>query len=208
MASATRRSVAIQFSMNSSTSPEQPNVPDPAAPTGENAPLSDAAQKVADAARQTAQRVQESVGEFSESAKARSAEFVENRKAQINRDPATAVLQALLIGFAIGLLVRFLERSKPARASKRIDVEHKPTLEEARFHIGSIFLPFVWPFYQGARRQYQQASEKVQDAVEKVKETDLRKVGRKSAKKVEQWVDEEVTPTVECGWKKLRKLWS
>ena len=194
-----------------STSPEQPNVPGETPPAaGANPPsaFSEAAQKAVETTRQAAQSVQQTARDFTDAAKARSAQFVENRKAQINRDPTTALLEALVIGFVIGLLVRLLERSKDSRTPRNIDVEHKPTLEEAKFHVGSLFLPFVWPFYQGARRQYRRSAEKVQDTYSKVKETDLRKLGKKSAKKVEQWVDDEVTPAMECGWKKLRKLWS
>ena len=194
-----------------STSPEQPNVPGETPPaTGANPPsaFSEAAQKAAETTRQAAQSVQQTARDFTDAAKTRSAQFVENRKAQINRDPTTALLEALVIGFIIGLLVRLLESSKDSRTTRNINVEHKPTLEEAKFHLGSLFLPFVWPFYRGARRQYHRSAEKVQDTYSKVKETDLRKLGKKSAKKVEQWVDDEVTPAMECGWKKLRKLWS
>ena len=191
--------------MNSSTSPDQTN-PGSFPPFEGNppSPIADATQRAFESARQAGQSVQQAAQEWSETAKAKSAELIAAQNIRIDRSPGTAVLEAFVIGLAIGMLIRLLQG---AGEKPKIDIKHKPTIEEARFHLGSLLLPFFWPVFKSARRQYKRSVEGVQEAVEQVQETDFRKLGRKSAKKVEQWVDKEVAPIAETGFKKLRRLW-
>lgn len=146
-------------------------------------------------------------------------EYVEN-------NPVAAVVQALAIGFAVGMVVRLIEGSRPKEPE--IDVKHRPSLDEAKFHLGSLLLPFLWPAWQKAQEGYGKSAETVAEAMKKIKKSDLpsesRKhlkkaeewaereadhlaaVGKKKAKDVEKWVEDEVLPAAECGWKKLRKI--
>ncbi len=139
-----------------------------------------------------------------------------------------AVVQALAIGFAAGMVVRLLEGKRGAEPE--IDVKHKPTLDEAKFHLGSLLLPFLWPAWQKAQESYGKSAETVRDAVGKVKVPDLGKegkkrlkeaeewaereaealsdAGRQKAKAVEEWVEKEILPAAEMGWKKLRKFFA
>ncbi len=145
-------------------------------------------------------------------------EYVEN-------NPVAALLQALAIGFAVGMIVRLLERGEK---QEEVEVSHKPTLDEAKFHLGSLVLPFLWPAWRKAREGYGKSTEALQEAVDKIKKGDLTSEGRKhlrkfeqwaereaghladfgkgKAKSVEKWVEDEVLPAAECGWKRLRKL--
>jgi hypothetical protein len=144
----------------------------------------------------------------------------------VEHNPVAAVVQALAVGFAVGMVVRLIEGAgkKPAE----IDVKRKPTLDDAKFHLGSLVLPFLWPAWQKAQEGYGKSAESVRDAVEKLKTGDLTaegkkhlkkaeewaereaellaELGKKKAKHVEKWVEEEVLPAAECGWKKLRKF--
>jgi len=148
-------------------------------------------------------------------------EYVEN-------NPVAAVVQALAIGFAIGMVVRLIEGSRTKEAE--IDVKRKPTLDDAKFHLGSLVLPFLWPAWQKAQESYGKSAESVRETVDKLKKSDLsaegkkrlRKaekwaereadhlasVGKTKAKDVEKWVEEEILPAAECGWKKLRKFFA
>jgi ElaB/YqjD/DUF883 family membrane-anchored ribosome-binding protein len=178
-------------------------------PNGEPAPtpLSSATQRVVETAQQASQTVQQTAQDLSAMARAKSAHFVENQKARMNRHPTEALLEALIIGFFIGLLIRLLERPRDKKPSK-VDVNHRPTLEETKFHLGSIFLPFLWPLWTGARKQYERSAEGVQTGLQKVRETDYRKIGKQSVEKAEDWLDEEVTPVAKASWKKARQFWS
>ena len=144
----------------------------------------------------------------------------------VEKNPVAAVVQALAIGFAVGMVVRLLERSKGREPE--IDVKRKPTLDEAKFHLGSLVLPFLWPAWQKAQAGYGKSAEALKEALEKAKTGDLSRegikhlkkveewaereaehlseVGKDKAKTVEKWVEDEVLPAAECGWRKLRKF--
>ncbi|HEX4086733.1 MAG TPA: hypothetical protein VHY22_17605 [Chthoniobacteraceae bacterium] len=151
-------------------------------------------------------------------------EYVENH-------PVAAITQALAIGFAVGLVVRLLEGG--GSRDPKIDVKRKPTLDEAKFHLGSLLLPFLWPAWQKAQEGYGKSSDTVRDTLDKLKKSDLSglsaegrkhlkkaeewaereavhlaKMGKSRAKEVEKWVEDEVLPAAETGWKKLRKYLS
>jgi hypothetical protein len=161
-------------------------------------------------------------------------EYVEN-------NPVAAVIQALAIGFAVGMVVRLIEGSRDKEPE--IDVKHKPTLDEAKFHLGSLLLPFLWPAWLKAQEGYGKSAEKVKEAVgrvgkggvakkgqESLKEIEswaereaerlagagkewvgreaehLAGAGKRKAREVEEWVEREILPAAECGWKRLRKF--
>ena len=86
-----------------------------------------------------------------------------------------AVVQALAIGFAVGMLVRLIEGDAK---EPEIDVKRKPTLDDAKFHLGSLVLPFLWPAWQKAQESYGKSADTVREAVGKVKTPDLRKKGK------------------------------
>jgi len=203
-------------SASASDFPEPPlpgvNVPPFAeAPAPPPAPLAEAAKTVGDATRNATEAVQETVHDWSEAAKAKSNQFVEAQSAEVDRNPTAAVLKALVLGFALGLIIRFLQSSAADTREKRrreVDVKHRPTLEETKFHLGSIFLPFLWPLFQRARTGYERSAETLEQAAARVKKADLQKAGRRSVKKVEDWIEEEVTPVVKTGRKRIKKLLS
>jgi hypothetical protein len=140
--------------------------------------------------------------------------------------PAASVIQALAIGFAIGMLIRLIEGSR--NKAPEIDVKHKPTLDDAKFHLGSLLLPFLWPAWQKAQEGYGKSAESVRgaagsvrEAVEKAKKSkvtkegkkrveeagewaeELSEVGRKKAKEVEAWVAEEAQQLTKAGREKV-----
>ncbi len=141
-------------------------------------------------------------------------EYVEN-------NPVAAVVQALAIGFAVGMVVRLIEGAWEKQPE--IDVKRKPTLEDAKFHLGSLLLPFLWPAWQKAQEGYGKSADSVKDVVEKVKTGKLKKegkerlkeveewaeelaeVGKKKAKEVEKWVEKEAEQLTEAGKKKVEE---
>src|SRR5579864_358261 len=79
----------------------------------------------------------------------------------VEQNPIAAIVQSIAAGFVIGLIIRWLDRP----ASRKIDVKHKPDLEEAKFHLGSLLLPFLWPAWQKTRKTYGESAESIQEAV-------------------------------------------
>jgi len=124
-------------------------------------------------------------------------EYVEN-------NPVAAVVQALAIGFAVGMIVRLIEGSR--EKEPEIDVKRKPTLDEAKFHLGSLLLPFLWPAWQKAQQGYDKSADTVRDTVEKLKKADLPKEGKKHLKKAEEWAEREAEYLAELGKAKAKHL--
>jgi len=123
-------------------------------------------------------------------------EYVEN-------NPVAAVIQALAIGFAVGMVIRLLEGSR--KKEPEIDVNHKPTLDEAKFHLGSLLLPFLWPAWLKAREVaqegYAKSSEAVRDTVSKAKSGKLTAEGKERLKEIENWVEREAETLAGLGKK-------
>jgi len=123
-------------------------------------------------------------------------EYVEN-------NPVAAVIQALAIGFAVGMIIRLLEGSRAKEPA--IDVKHKPTLDEAKFHLGSLLLPFIWPAWLKAREVaqegYAKSSETVRDTVKKAKSGKLTAEGKERLKEIENWVEKEAETLAGLGKK-------
>jgi hypothetical protein len=123
-------------------------------------------------------------------------EYVEN-------NPVAAVIQALAIGFAVGMVVRLLDRGRDKEPE--IDLKHKPTLDDAKFHLGSLLLPLLWPAWVKAREGYGKSSETVKDVVCKVKKEvkkgKLTKEGKERLKEIEDWVEREAESLVSLGKK-------
>ena len=114
-------------------------------------------------------------------------------------NPVAALFQALAIGFAIGVLVRLLEGKR--EKEPEIDLKHKPTLDDAKFHLGSLLLPLIWPAWEKAREGYGKSSGKVRDAVGKVQSRKLSKEGKARLKEIEAWVEKEAETLAELGKK-------
>jgi hypothetical protein len=124
-------------------------------------------------------------------------EYVEN-------NPVAAVVQSLAIGLAVGMVIRLIERSH--EKEPEIDVKRKPTLEEAKFHLGSLLLPFLWPAWHKAQEGYGKSAESVRETVEKLKKSDLSHEGRKHLKKAEEWAEREAEYLAELGKAKAKHL--
>ncbi|RYD83752.1 MAG: hypothetical protein EOP84_07395 [Verrucomicrobiaceae bacterium] len=82
--------------------------------------------------------------------------------AYVRENPVPALLCAVGVGFALGLLVRALDRPKPA------DVFHSK-LSDAGGYLGSLIAPVA---YQ-SKRAYHKSADAVRDAVESAKDIDV-----------------------------------
>lgn len=125
--------------------------------------------------------------------------------AYVENNPLAAVVQALAVGFLIGLIIRWLEGPRE-KGIKEVDVDHRPSLEEAKFHLGSLLLPFLWPAWQKTREKYGESAETIQEAVGKLKKSDLAKIGQKKAKLAAKWADVEAAKLSKSGRKTKEQI--
>jgi hypothetical protein len=121
----------------------------------------------------------------------------------IEKNPVSAVLQALAVGFAVGMLIRLLDRRDE---EKVVDVKHKPSMDEAKYHIGSLLLPFLWPAWLKAREGYGKSSDAVKDTISKAKSGKLTKEGKDRLREVEKWVEQEAETLADLGKKGAKGL--
>jgi len=117
----------------------------------------------------------------------------------VEKNPVAAVIQALAIGFAVGMVVRLIEGARDKQPE--IDVKHKPTLDDAKFHLGSLLLPLLWPAWQKAREGYGKSTGTVRDTVKSVKKGKLAKEGKERLKEIEEWVEREAEHLSKLGKK-------
>lgn len=117
-----------------------------------------------------------------------------------------AIVQALAAGFVIGLIIRWIEGPGEKKGVTQVDVGHKPSLEEAKFHLGSLLLPFLWPAWQKTREKYGESAETIQEAVSKLQKSDLAKIGRKKAKLAAKWADQEAANLSKSGQKTKQQI--
>ncbi len=122
----------------------------------------------------------------------------------VEENPVAAVFQALAAGFAIGMLIRLIEGS-PDKAAK-IDVKRKPSLDEAKFHLGSLVLPFLWPAWKAAQEGYGKSADSVRDLVEQVRKGKLNKEGKARLAEIEKWAGREAEMLKALGKKGAKEL--
>lgn len=164
-----------------------------------------AASSLGETVRDAGERAQEAAGDFWEATKNKSADLMERQLSLAERNPGAAFLEALAIGFVFGVIIRYLLRPN---ADREIEWKRKPTIEDTKYHLGSMVLPFLWPLFQKAKHKSGEATDAAHSVYDKVKDLDLRKLGHDSADHVEDWVHREVTPVVESWWKKVAGIWS
>ena len=117
----------------------------------------------------------------------------------VEKNPLAAVVQALAIGFAVGMVIRLIEGSRDK--DPEIDLKHKPTLDDAKFHLGSLLLPFLWPAWQKAQEGYGKSAKTARDVAGKVKKGKLTKEGKERLKEVEEWAEREAELLTKLGKK-------
>jgi hypothetical protein len=119
--------------------------------------------------------------------------------AYVEKNPVAAVVQALAVGFAVGLVIRLVEGTRDK--DPEIDVKHKPTIDDAKFHLGSLVLPFLWPAWQKAQEGYGKSTKTAQDVARQIKTGKLTKEGKERLKEVEAWAEREAELLAELAKK-------
>jgi len=122
----------------------------------------------------------------------------------IEENPVAAVFQGLAAGFAIGLIIRLLEG--PGEKEKKIDPKRKPTIDEAKYHLGSLVLPFLWPAWKAAREGYGKSAKTVHEVIDQVGKGKLTKEGKEKLAFVEKWAGREAELLKKLGKKGAKEL--
>jgi hypothetical protein len=122
----------------------------------------------------------------------------------IEENPVAAVVQALAVGFAVGMIVRLIEGAR--EKEPEIDLKRKPTLDDAKFHLGSLVLPFLWPAWKAAQEGYGKSAETVRDLVDQVSKGKLTREGKEKLAEIEKWAGREAEMLKALGKKGAKEL--
>jgi hypothetical protein len=121
----------------------------------------------------------------------------------VENHPVAAVIQALAIGFGVGMLVRLVRGT--AEKEPEIDLKRKPGVDDVKFHLGSLVLPLLWPAWQKAQEGYGKSAERVREAVGKVN-ANLTTEGKARLKQAEEWAELEAERVASLGKKKAHDV--
>ena len=106
------------------------------------------------------------------SAQARGGDVLQSTEEYIRENPFPAILTALGVGFALGLLVRLLET--PRR--DHIEVPIPKSVQKARdFDYQAAVLPFLWPVVKFFSSNYAASRKSVQKAYQQAQDVDVSK---------------------------------
>jgi len=122
----------------------------------------------------------------------------------VEENPVAAVMQALAAGFAIGMIIRLIEGA--GGEQKKIDLKRKPSVDDAKYHLGSLLLPLLWPAWKTAQEGYGKSAETVRDVIEQVGKGKLTKEGKKKLAQVEKWAGHEAETLKALGKKGAKEV--
>ena len=105
-------------------------------------------------------------------ARAKSGDALHSTEEYIRENPFPAILTALGVGFALGLLVRLIEAPK----RETIEVPIPKSVQKARdFDYQAAVLPFVWPVVKFFSSNYAASRKSVKKAYKQAQDVDVNK---------------------------------
>jgi ElaB/YqjD/DUF883 family membrane-anchored ribosome-binding protein len=102
----------------------------------------------------------------------------------VRENPVPTILGALGLGIAIGLTIRY---AAPSERKREIEVESP----WGNFNWSVLSLPFLWPLFKSARKQYEKSADSVADAVKdgvkRLKKMDVERYAKPIRKRWRTW---------------------
>ncbi len=97
----------------------------------------------------------------------------------LRENPVPTVIGALAIGLAIGLAIRY------ASHSEEKEVEVKSPL--GNLSLGTLSLPFLWPFVKTVKRRYEDSADAMKEGVDRIKDIDVDRYVKPLRKRWKSW---------------------
>ena len=109
---------------------------------------------------------------------------LERTEVFVRENPVPTILGALGLGIAIGLTIRY---AAPSERKREIEVESP----WGNFNWSVLSLPFLWPLFKSARKQYAKSADVVADAmkdgVKRLKKMDVERYAKPMRKRWRAW---------------------
>jgi ElaB/YqjD/DUF883 family membrane-anchored ribosome-binding protein len=135
--------------------------------------------------RRVAQRASNTAAETWQTTKERTGLAREKTEIFLRENPVPTIVGALLVGVAIGWALRYAvaedeeEIAVPARLG--------------RLGLGSLSMPFLWPFLKSVKEKYEDSAETVKEGLERgvdrLRDIDVKRYAKPLRKRWKDWTD-------------------
>ncbi len=134
--------------------------------------------------RRATQQVSAEVSQAWDQTREKASRAFERTEHLVRENPVPTILGALGLGIAIGLAIRYIA---PGESKREIEIE-SPL---GKFNWSVLSLPFLWPLFKSARKQYEKSADVVADAmkdgVKRVKKMDVERYAKPIRKRWRAW---------------------
>lgn len=153
-------------------------------PAASMSPATDPALENDGRLRRVTQRASSAAAETWQATKERTGIARERTEVFLRENPVPTIVGALVIGVAIGWALRYAtaeeeEEIVPARLGK--------------IGLGSLSLPFLWPFLKSMKEKYDDSAETVKEGMERgvdrLREIDVKRYTKPLKKRWKSWID-------------------
>jgi hypothetical protein len=135
--------------------------------------------------RRVAQRASSTAAETWQTTKERTGIAREKTEMFLRENPVPTIVGALVLGVAIGWALRY------ATAEDEEEVAVSSSL--GKLGLGSLSLPFLWPFLRSVKEKYDGSAETVKEGVERgvdrLREIDVKRYTKPLRKRWKAWTD-------------------
>src|SRR5215468_4488044 len=134
--------------------------------------------------RRATKKASKEISETWDQTKDKASRALERTEHFVRENPVPTILGALGLGIAIGLTIRY---AAPSERKREIEVESP----WGNFNWSVLSLPFLWPLFKSARKQYEKSADSVTDAVKdgvkRLKKMDVERYAKPIRKRWRAW---------------------
>ena len=134
--------------------------------------------------RRATEEVTAQVSQTWDQTREKASRALERTEDFVRENPVPTILGALGLGIAIGLTIRY---AAPSERKREIEVESP----WGNFNWSVLSLPFLWPLFKSARKQYAKSADVVADAmkdgVKRLKKMDVERYAKPMRKRWRAW---------------------
>ena len=134
--------------------------------------------------RRATEEVSTQMSQTWDQTKQKATRALERTEDFMRENPVPTILGALGLGIAIGLAIRY---AAPSEQKHEIEVESP----WGNFNWSVLSLPFLWPLFKSARKQYEKSADSVADAVKdgvkRLKKVDVERYAKPVRKRWRAW---------------------
>lgn len=154
---------------------------------GDLAPESDPAMENDGRLRRVAQRASNTAAETWQATKERTGVAREKTEIFLRENPVPTIVGALVLGVVLGWALRY------ATAEDEDEEEVVTPSGLGKLGLGSLSLPFLWPFLKSVKEKYEDSAETVKEGVERgvdrLRDIDVKRYTKPLRKRWKSWTD-------------------